>query len=229
MTELHSGVYLALCSAGPQCSAALIDAQGALRCSAQGHQTFSGSRELAGLIHNILAQAKLKARDLEGVCVAMGPGSYTGLRIGLGLAKGLCLGASLPLFGINTLATLWRPELKNHCQYAVLPTRGGHFACFLDRKGAPMGPVHRCNLTPVLLRSWVALLPTLHIVGVLPPELTTLPHFLEKKHTPALPNADGMGGRQARWSPCDLSEARPTYTRLLALANSSEIDLGQIQ
>ncbi len=54
-------------------------------------------------IKRILADAKMDTRQLEAIAVTIGPGSYTGLRIGLATAKGLCFALQIPLIGINTL------------------------------------------------------------------------------------------------------------------------------
>ncbi len=61
--------------------------------------------ELTPALHNLLRQAGAAPRDLTALAVTLGPGSYTGLRIGMSLAKGLALAASppLPLFGAPTL------------------------------------------------------------------------------------------------------------------------------
>ncbi|MBS1595535.1 MAG: tRNA (adenosine(37)-N6)-threonylcarbamoyltransferase complex dimerization subunit type 1 TsaB [Bacteroidetes bacterium] len=58
---------------------------------------------LAILVRDTLHEAGLTARDLSGVALSSGPGSYTGLRIGTSLAKGLCYGLDLPLIAIPTL------------------------------------------------------------------------------------------------------------------------------
>ncbi len=61
------------------------------------------SVELAPDIERILARAGLHADALKGIAVALGPGSYTGLRIGLGLAKGMALAHQTPILGVPTL------------------------------------------------------------------------------------------------------------------------------
>lgn len=63
-------------------------------------------------------------RDLDAVCVGKGPGSYTGLRVGVSAAKGLCFGAGIPLLSVGTLDTLVyqaRAEglLPEGCRYVV--------------------------------------------------------------------------------------------------------------
>lgn len=62
--------------------------------------------ELAPAVQEMLARANTTPAGLKGVAVALGPGSFTGLRIGLGLAKGLATACNLPLFGVPTLEIL---------------------------------------------------------------------------------------------------------------------------
>ncbi len=59
--------------------------------------------ELPPAINKMLLQANLTPADLNGIAVAVGPGSYTGLRVGMALAKGLALANGLPLIGVPTL------------------------------------------------------------------------------------------------------------------------------
>ena len=64
------------------------------------------SERLLPLIDFWLREAELSLSDLDGIAVTLGPGSFTGLRIGLATAKGLALGAGKPLLGIPTLDAL---------------------------------------------------------------------------------------------------------------------------
>lgn len=57
-------------------------------------------------VDELLKENGLTANDLDAVAVSMGPGSYTGLRIGVSLAKGICFGAGKPLIAVNTLQAL---------------------------------------------------------------------------------------------------------------------------
>jgi len=63
--------------------------------------------KLTILIEEILKQTGRSMRELNAVAVSMGPGSYTGLRIGVSTAKGLCYGLDIPLIAINTLEALF--------------------------------------------------------------------------------------------------------------------------
>jgi len=59
--------------------------------------------QLAPAIQDILNRAGVKMEDIQAMAVALGPGSFTGLRIGLALAKGLALARNLPIVGVPTL------------------------------------------------------------------------------------------------------------------------------
>lgn len=62
------------------------------------------STHLFPMIQRVLADRQVGVEGLDGVAVASGPGSFTGLRIGMASAKSLCLSAQVPLVGVSTLA-----------------------------------------------------------------------------------------------------------------------------
>ncbi len=64
------------------------------------------SAYLAPMVRQILEQADIEASDLTAMAVSTGPGSYTGLRIGVALAKGMAAVNQIPLVGISTLDTI---------------------------------------------------------------------------------------------------------------------------
>lgn len=68
---------------------------------------------LARYICDILEENSLTMEECSAVAVSKGPGSYTGLRVGVSCAKGLCYGASKPLISVCTLATIARMALDN--------------------------------------------------------------------------------------------------------------------
>lgn len=67
---------------------------------------YSHAEELHPFIAEILESAGMKMADLDAVAVSKGPGSYTGLRIGVSAAKGLCYALDIPLISISTLKAL---------------------------------------------------------------------------------------------------------------------------
>lgn len=87
------------------CSAALT-AEGAILCHAEDFEGRNHASLLSGFIKKCLDFAAERELQLDAVAVSMGPGSYTGLRIGLSEAKGLAYALSIPLIGINTLQLL---------------------------------------------------------------------------------------------------------------------------
>ncbi|MCK6615626.1 MAG: tRNA (adenosine(37)-N6)-threonylcarbamoyltransferase complex dimerization subunit type 1 TsaB [Ignavibacteriaceae bacterium] len=66
----------------------------------------SHARKLAGMIQYALESQLITSSDLAFVAVSGGPGSFTGLRIGFSVAKGLCLGAGIPLKRVNTIEAI---------------------------------------------------------------------------------------------------------------------------
>lgn len=72
---------------------------------------YSHGEQLTLLIQKVIDQEVLKMNDLSAVSVSSGPGSYTGLRIGVSTAKGICYGLSIPLISIDTLTSMVQDEL----------------------------------------------------------------------------------------------------------------------
>ena len=90
--------------------------------------------ELAPAVQRAFLQAGLAPHELAGVAVALGPGSFTGLRIGLGLAKGLALAHRTPLFGVPTLDALAHAQPpRQERMVAVLQAGRGRVASVVYR------------------------------------------------------------------------------------------------
>ena len=68
---------------------------------------------LARYIKDILSENGLTVQDCDAIAVSEGPGSYTGLRVGVSCAKGLCCGADKPLIGVGTLAAIAQCAIDN--------------------------------------------------------------------------------------------------------------------
>jgi tRNA threonylcarbamoyladenosine biosynthesis protein TsaB len=99
-------MILCIESATVVCSVALCDRSGVTGLKESG-DTRSHASMLTVFINELLSEAGIRAHDLEAVAVSKGPGSYTGLRIGVSAAKGISYGASIPLIGIDTTLSMF--------------------------------------------------------------------------------------------------------------------------
>jgi tRNA threonylcarbamoyladenosine biosynthesis protein TsaB len=88
------------------CSVALCDRKGIV-AARESDESKSHSALLTVYIRDLLRESGIRAADLEAVAVSRGPGSYTGLRIGISAAKGMAFAASIPLIGVETLFSMY--------------------------------------------------------------------------------------------------------------------------
>ena len=101
------GVYiLNIETSTKACSVALHKNGELIVCREDVTTNFSHSEKLLKFISELFSDAKLSLSDLDAIAVSMGPGSYTGLRIGVSTAKGLCYGLDIPLISISTLKAM---------------------------------------------------------------------------------------------------------------------------
>ena len=84
------------------CSVALSRGE-SLLCSRSNDEPKSHARIIAPMIKDILDEYSLSTKDCDAVAVSEGPGSYTGLRVGASIAKGICYGTGIPLIAVNSL------------------------------------------------------------------------------------------------------------------------------
>ncbi len=80
---------------------------------------YSHGENLHVFIETILKEAKLSLTDIDAFAVSKGPGSFTGLRIGVSAAKGLCFSLDKPLIAVNTLASLARAIKVKENEYII--------------------------------------------------------------------------------------------------------------
>lgn len=78
------------------------------------------STRLSVFIQEVLDENRLTPRDLGTVCVSAGPGSYTGLRIGVSSAKGICYALGIPLVSVPTLLSMAALYYRQHPEYKGL-------------------------------------------------------------------------------------------------------------
>lgn len=116
-----------------------------------GHQELfvekSHSRLLTVVIDELISHCGMSLKDLDAIAVSEGPGSYTGLRIGVSTAKGLCYSLGIPLLGVSTLEALLRsvqPFISNSSLLCpMIDARRMEVYCLLaNEKGEVIEPVH---------------------------------------------------------------------------------------
>lgn len=93
---------LAIETSGTYCSIALIH-EGLAEFSRVDDTEMNHARAIGPYVDECVKEARRREWKIDAVAVSMGPGSYTGLRIGLSMAKGLCFSLNVPLIGISTL------------------------------------------------------------------------------------------------------------------------------
>ena len=98
---------------------------------------------LGGYVEKALEAARQQERQLDAIAVAIGPGSYTGLRIGLSMAKGLAYSLKLPLIGVSTLQILATHVMFNH------------HGITLESRFAPMLDARRMEVYTGVLDMWL--------------------------------------------------------------------------
>ena len=96
---------LALETSAKSVSAAVVE-NGTILCSTYQNTGLTHSRTLMPLVDGMLRAADLQMSDMELIAVAQGPGSFTGLRIGVSAAKGLAWTLDVPCCGVSTLLAM---------------------------------------------------------------------------------------------------------------------------
>ncbi|RWX76833.1 tRNA (adenosine(37)-N6)-threonylcarbamoyltransferase complex dimerization subunit type 1 TsaB [Neorhizobium lilium] len=100
-------IVLALDTAGVDCSAALYDSAAGRVLSVVSEPIGKGHAErLMAVIDQALAEANLQLGSVKRIAVVVGPGSFTGIRVGVAAARGLALALGVPAVGVTTLEVL---------------------------------------------------------------------------------------------------------------------------
>src|SRR5690606_8553217 len=95
------------------CSVAL-SINGVLRASRDQHEAYVHASKLTVFIQEMLDEVGMDISSLHAVSVSKGPGSYTGLRIGVSVAKGICYALDIPLISVRTLEAMLTGFLEIH-------------------------------------------------------------------------------------------------------------------
>jgi tRNA threonylcarbamoyladenosine biosynthesis protein TsaB len=143
-------------------------------------------------VHDLLATVGITPADLSGVAVASGPGTFTGLRVGLSLAKGFAIAGGLPIVGVPTLVATALPWARAGVPVvAVLPAGRGRLVWQHIRPEELDEATPPVNGTPDELLAALPAMGTAAVVGELPGPLAAA---LEPAAVPVVVTP-GLGGR----------------------------------
>ena len=93
-------------TATKNCSVALAKSGQTIALREIAEEGYSHAEKLHVFIEELISESEISFKDLNAIAVSQGPGSYTGLRIGVSSAKGLCYALNIPLIAIDTLQSL---------------------------------------------------------------------------------------------------------------------------
>ena len=111
------------------CTAALVREGKTLACFSYGREKTHSETLLPGIV-SLLKETNVRLEDLSAIALSVGPGSFTGLRIGLAAVKGLAVAHSIPCVGVSTLEALayrFFGERENAVLCPVMDARRGEF------------------------------------------------------------------------------------------------------
>lgn len=101
------------------CSVAISDGEALLCLCEEVSENYKQSESLHTFVEWALEGAEISLHDLDAVSLGMGPGSYTGLRIGSSAAKGFCYGLKIPLIAVNSMETMIEPFLSREFDFVI--------------------------------------------------------------------------------------------------------------
>lgn len=115
------------------CSVAISE-NGKLRFKKESTDGLNHSELLTVFIEELFTENHLQLNSIDAVAVSKGPGSYTGLRIGVSVAKGLCYALNIPLISINSLEVMGIFAAQNVQDYTTLPADNLLFCPMIDAR-----------------------------------------------------------------------------------------------
>ena len=99
-------IILNIETSSTNCSVSLSNNNKLIDCLEKDSPNYSHSQKLHSFISELMENNNIPFKDLDAVAVGIGPGSYTGLRIGLSAAKGICYALDIPLISVSSLENM---------------------------------------------------------------------------------------------------------------------------
>lgn len=99
-------IILNIETSSTNCSVSLSNNNKLIDCLEKDSPNYSHSQKLHSFISELMEKNNISFKDLDAVAVGIGPGSYTGLRIGLSAAKGICYALDIPLISVSSLENM---------------------------------------------------------------------------------------------------------------------------
>ena len=137
-------IVLAMDTAGPDCSAALYDSNSDRMLAEVTENIGRGHAErLMAVVDLALAKADVELGAVERIAITIGPGSFTGIRVGVAAARGFALSLGVPAVGVSTLEVLAAQKRNEALDQPVLAAmdakRDEVYAQSFDADGRPSG------------------------------------------------------------------------------------------
>ncbi len=185
-------VVLCIETATTNCSVALSVNGSVTAFREDPDKNYSHAERLHVFIEEILKDASMKASNLEAIAVSKGPGSYTGLRIGVSTAKGLCYALDIPLISIPTLEVLASKVNDNATVIPMLDARRMEVYAAVYIQGKEIRETRAEILTETSFASYLAEGKTIFIGSGVEKFKTTSVHPNAKFLLDELPSAKQM-------------------------------------
>ena len=158
---------------------------------------YSHAEQLHVFIQEVLLEAAISLSDIKAIAVSKGPGSYTGLRIGVSAAKGLCYALNIPLIAIPTLKSL-SLQCQPKAGEVVLPMLDARrmevYISAYDHRGEELHPTEAKILEENSLSEWMASYSKVYFIGSGAQKAFEVHHQSNISVLDTLPSAKEMAG-----------------------------------
>ncbi|MBV9560430.1 MAG: tRNA (adenosine(37)-N6)-threonylcarbamoyltransferase complex dimerization subunit type 1 TsaB [Bradyrhizobium sp.] len=211
-------LILAVDTALDACAAAVLDTDAGRAIARESLSMKRGHAEaLMPLIARVMKRAALPFAALDRIVVTTGPGSFTGLRVGLSAARGIALAAGKPVVGVTTLSAYAAPAVSDGGEQPVVSAIDArHDQVYFQVVGGDGGPLIGPRVAPIAEAVAAARIGTPHLVGNAAamlaerwPKDVPPPCEVDSR---AAPDIDWVAWLGAAADP-EIAPARPTYLR----------------